>query len=197
MGQARVKIGVLALQGDFEIHCRMLEQAGAKPVEVRERRDLSKVRGLIIPGGETTTLDKLLRSSGMGTSISERYHAGTLPVYGTCMGMILLGKEIKGFPELFRFGFIDMTVARNAYGRQVDSFEADVKIKGMSGKPFRAVFIRAPIAEKVGKKVRVLAKHNDRPVLLAQENCLAGSFHPELTDDPRVHHFFIERFVNK
>lgn len=192
-----MKIGVLALQGDFEMHCRMVEMAGAKPIEVREKKELSKVSGLIIPGGETTTMDRLLRSSGLGAAITERHEKGSLPVFGTCMGMILLGNEIKGFPELFRFGFIDMTVVRNAYGRQVDSFEADIKIKGMAGKKFKAVFIRAPIAEKVGGKVRVLAEHDRKPVLLAQGDCLAGSFHPELTDDPAVHRFFIERFVKK
>lgn len=178
------------------MHSRMVEMAGAKPVEVREKKELSKVSGLVIPGGETTTMDRLLRSSGLGAAITERHGKGTLPVFGTCMGMILLGTEIKGFPELFRFGFIDMSVERNAYGRQVDSFEADIKIKGMTGKKFKAVFIRAPMVDRVGKKVRVLAKHNGKPVLLAQGDCLAGSFHPELTEDPAVHRFFIERFVN-
>lgn len=194
------KVGVLALQGDFEMHMKMLRRMGVPCAEVRDRGGLAKVNGLIIPGGETTTLDKLLRSGGLGQAISDRFHRGALPVYGTCMGMILLAAEIDKYPELFRFGFIDMKVARNAYGRQVDSFEADVKIAWGNGTPggkYHAVFIRAPQILKVGKGVKVLARHAGVPVLVAQGDCLAGSFHPELTDDDRVHRFFVEKFVKR
>lgn len=171
---------------------------GTPVCEVRTPSDLRKAAGLIIPGGETTTLDRLLRFSGLGAAISKRYEKGTLPVYGTCMGMILTAREIDGYPELFSFGFIDMKVARNAYGRQVDSFEADVKMSlgnGSNGKPFRAIFIRAPQVLELGGGVDVHARHGGLPVLVSQGNCLAGSFHPELTDDERVHRFFIRRFV--
>ncbi len=192
------KIGVLALQGDFELHIKMLETMGAPACEVRTPADLRTVGGLIIPGGETTTMDRLLRFSGLDKAVSRRFRNGTLPVYGTCMGMILTAREIEEYPELFCFGFIDMKVARNAYGRQVDSFEADVKMKlgnGANGKPFNAVFIRAPQVVELGAGVEVYARHNSLPILMSQGNCLAGSFHPELTDDSRVHKFFIDNFV--
>jgi len=194
------KTGVLALQGDFELHLNMLDNMGVPAAEVRTPRDLSRVSGLIIPGGESTTLDKLLRSSGLGKAITNRFNRGSLPVYGTCMGMVLVAREIENYPELFRFGFIDIKVLRNAYGRQVNSFEADIRINfgnGYPKSPYRAVFIRAPQVVETGRGVKVLAKHSGVPVLLSQGDCLAGSFHPEITGDDRVHRYFVEKFVDR
>jgi len=192
-------IGVLALQGDFELHLKMLEKAGEEGMEIRTVADLDQADGLIIPGGESTTVAKLLRRFGLDKAIALRFRKKTLAVYGTCMGLILISREIIGYPEIFRFGFLDITVERNAYGPQVESFEEEIPISLENGNtaPFRAVFIRAPQVKEVGPGVEVLARHAGRPVLVAQGRCLGGSFHPELTDDCRVHRFFAERFVNR
>ena len=193
-------IGVLALQGDFELHIKMLEKAGAKTVEVRTTEHLEEVEGLIIPGGESTTVSKLLRRYGLDRAISRRYKEGTLAVYGTCMGLILVSREIRDYPDIIRFGFLDVAVVRNAYGPQVESFEDMVPVSlsnGDKGFDFRAVFIRAPQIVEVGRGVKVHARHSGKPILVSQGRCLGGSFHPELTEDTRVHDFFIENFVKK
>ena len=177
-----MKAGILALQGDFREHARMFSEAGATPVLVRTTEDLAEVGCLAIPGGESTTIAKLAREHGLVEPIRERAAAG-MPVFGTCAGMIVMAREVVGGPALL--GLMDISVQRNAYGRQVDSFEADIDVRGEG--PVRAVFIRAPQVERVGPEVQVLAEHGDRPVVLQQGNLLAAAFHPEIAGDPRLH----------
>jgi len=191
-------VGVLSLQGDFGLHIKMLEKAGTGAVEVRTTGHLEQVRGLIIPGGESTTVSKLLRRSGLDRAIEKRYKSGTLAVYGTCMGLILIAREIRNYPDILRFKFLDVAVDRNAYGPQVESFEDEIPVSLANGGKsfkFRAVFIRAPQITEVGPGVTVHARHGGLPVLVSQGRCLGGSFHPELTEDARVHKFFLENFV--
>lgn len=182
-------IGVLALQGGVIEHIKAIERCGEKAAEVRTKDDLKNADALIIPGGESTTLFKLMERAGLDSAIRERAKKG-MPVFGTCAGLIVIAKDIinNGSQGL---GLIDISVKRNDYGRQVDSFEDEITIKGMD-EPFSAVFIRAPIVKSYGKKVEVLAKHKNHPVLLRQGNNLAASFHPELSDDIRVHRLFLK-----
>ena len=181
-------IGVLGLQGDFREHLRVLERLGVSAKDVRKPGDLEGLDGLILPGGESTTIARLLKESGLWDELRERGQSG-LPLYGTCAGLILLAKEIlEDRPK--GLGLLDITVDRNAYGRQVDSFEADIEIRGIG--PFHAVFIRAPKVIRWGPDVDVLAEYDDSPVLLRQGRILASSFHPELTDDTRVHEYFLQ-----
>jgi 5'-phosphate synthase pdxT subunit len=184
-----VLIGVLALQGDVEKHVEMVEKCGARAIRVRFADEIDIIDGLIIPGGESTTVGKLMARYGIDTKIIERAAQG-MPVFGTCTGMILMSKEIVG-SEQHRLGLMDTTVLRNAFGRQVDSFEADLDIKCIGGSPVRAVFIRAPYAVEIRGNAEVLARCNDKAVLLKQGNLLACAFHPELTDDCRLHQYFI------
>jgi 5'-phosphate synthase pdxT subunit len=189
-------IGVLALQGDFREHREMLQGMGVASRDVRTPRELEGVRGLIIPGGESTTIVKLLGTSGLLEVLCRRAREG-FPVWGTCAGMILLAKELDatGVPALQA---MDITIRRNAFGRQADSFEADLDVTGLPGGPFRAVFIRAPVIEAVGPGVEVLAHLPDgRPVAARQGHLLATAFHPELTTDSRLHRFFVERVVGQ
>jgi 5'-phosphate synthase pdxT subunit len=174
-----VRIGVLALQGNFREHAAMLGRLGADVVEVRKPEQLVGLDGLVIPGGESTTFMRLMRLYGLDEAL--RRFAG--PVLGTCAGMIVLDRE--------HLGLVDLTVERNAYGRQVASFEADVEIGG-DDEPLRGVFIRAPRVRDVGAQVEVLAAHDGEPVLLRDGRFLVASFHPELTDDIRVHERFLE-----
>jgi pyridoxal 5'-phosphate synthase pdxT subunit len=176
----------------------MLRKAGAEAREVRTAADLELVDGLIIPGGESTTVSKLMRRYGLDAAIEARYRGGRLAVYGTCMGLIVASGKIRDYPELVRLGFLDVTVERNAYGPQVESFESDIEIdtgNGTAPFAFHAVFIRAPQVVEVGPGVKVHAAHGGRPALVSQGRCLGGTFHPELTDDDRVHRFFIDKFV--
>ena len=182
-------IGVLAVQGDFAKHIEMIESCGVKAIPVRSVDELDSVQGLVIPGGESTTVGKLMARYGLDVKIRERAAEG-MPIYGTCTGMILLAKDIAGISQ-HRLGLIDFTVLRNAFGRQVDSFEADLDIDVIGSPTVRAVFIRAPYAVEVGDGVEVLARVDDKIVFLKQGNLLAGAFHPELTDDNRVHAYFI------
>jgi pyridoxal 5'-phosphate synthase pdxT subunit len=186
-----MKIGVLALQGDVREHSAAIERAGATPVEVRYASEVADVDALIMPGGESTTIGKLLDRFGLLEPITERARAG-MPLYGTCAGAILLATRIEGSQDApHRVGLMDIAVRRNAYGRQVDSFESDLHIEGLD-EPFRAVFIRAPSIDEVGDGVEVLASHRDAPVLVRQGNLLASTFHPEMTGDNRVHELFVE-----
>jgi pyridoxal 5'-phosphate synthase pdxT subunit len=182
-----VKVGVLALQGDFREHRRTLAEAGADAVEVRTPDELADVEALVIPGGESTTISKLARSSGLVEPIKERASGG-MPILGTCAGMIVMAERLVGGEPLL--SLMDVTVVRNAYGRQVDSFEADVAVEGVEH-PVRGVFIRAPQVRDVGDEVKVLARHEGRPVVLEQGNLLAVSFHPELADEPALHRYLI------
>lgn len=184
-----MRIGVLGLQGDFREHIEILRALGVDARDVRTTEQLDSVEGVIIPGGESTTLAYLLERTGMLSVLRERGERG-FPIYGTCAGMILLARELNdSYPET-RLALMDISVKRNAYGRQRDSFEADLQIKGIGD--FHAVFIRAPKIVRVGSGVEVLAEYDGAPVLVREKNLLASSFHPELTGDPRVHQYFLE-----
>lgn len=185
-----MKVGVLALQGDVPEHARALEAAGATPVEVKTERALADVDALIVPGGESTTIGKLLGRFGLLGPLKERVAEG-LPLWGTCAGLILMARDIVGPQSIpFGIGCLDVSVQRNAYGRQVDSFETDLDIDGLDD-PFTAVFIRAPIIESVGDEVEVLSSYDGAPVLVRQGRLLGSSFHPEMTGDTRVHELFV------
>ncbi len=177
-----MKAGVLALQGDFREHAQMLALCDATPVLVRTPEELAGVDCLCIPGGESTTIAKVALSHGLVEPIRDRASHG-MPVFGTCAGMILLAKQIDGGEPLL--ALLDIEVLRNAYGRQVDSFEADVDVKGIG--QVRGVFIRAPQVSRVGARVEILAEHDGVPVLVQQDNLLASCFHPEMAGDPRLH----------
>ncbi|MEO7557105.1 MAG: pyridoxal 5'-phosphate synthase glutaminase subunit PdxT [Acidimicrobiales bacterium] len=186
-----MKVGVLALQGAFERHAAVLRAVGAAPVEVRTPTDLDAVDALILPGGESTTMSMLLESSGLFAPVAERLAEG-MPTLGTCAGMILLAAEVlDGRADQRSFGALDIAVRRNAFGRQVDSFEADLRVEGRAA-PIPAVFIRAPFVERAGPDVEVLARVDGHPVLCRQGAVLATAFHPELTDDVGVHELFLD-----
>jgi 5'-phosphate synthase pdxT subunit len=194
---AQPTIGVFALQGDVREHLRALSDAGADAVAVRRPEELAAVDGLVLPGGESTTILKLARIFELLDPLRERIGNG-LPVYGSCAGMILLADRVlDGRSDQQTFGGIDMTVRRNAFGRQVDSFEEDLHLQGVEGEPVRAVFIRAPWVEDVGEGVEVLGQVEEGPaagriVAVRQGALLATSFHPEVTGDARVHEMFVK-----
>ena len=178
-----LKVGVLALQGDFEAHGKLLEDAGATPVQIRTADELASVDALVIPGGESTTIGKLATTYDLVQPLRERVSAG-MPVLGTCAGMIVCAKRItEGDQPLL--GIVDVTVRRNAYGRQVDSFETELDVASVG--EMHAVFIRAPWVEEVGPGVEVLATHRDHPVVLRERDVILASFHPELSGDDRLH----------
>ncbi|KRE73672.1 pyridoxal 5'-phosphate synthase glutaminase subunit PdxT [Paenibacillus sp. Soil750] len=183
------KIGVLALQGAVAEHIRGIEKAGAEGVVVKRTEQLAELDGIILPGGESTTIGKLMRTYGFIDALREFSAAGK-PVFGTCAGLIVIAKEITGQPEA-HLELMDITVARNAFGRQRESFETDLPIKGID-ESVRAVFIRAPLIEKVGPDVDVLATYDGQIVAARQGHLLAASFHPELTDDFRLHSYFLD-----
>jgi 5'-phosphate synthase pdxT subunit len=186
-----VKIGVLALQGDFAQHARALARCGTEVdvVEVRKPEQLDDLDGLIVPGGESTTLLKLMDAWGFVPAL-EKFHAGGRPVFGTCAGLILVAREVTG-PRQFSLGLIDVGVERNAYGRQRESFEAaGTADLGGASAPIEMVFIRAPRIRRVGEDVQTLARHAGEPVLARQGTVLVATFHPELTDDPTIHRYF-------
>jgi 5'-phosphate synthase pdxT subunit len=184
-----LKAGVLALQGDFREHVRAFADAGATPVEVRTPAQLADVDVLAIPGGESTTIGKLAHAYGLVEPIRERAAAG-MPILGTCAGMIVLARRVEGGVPLL--SLVDITVRRNAYGRQVDSFETDLDVEGIDH-PVRGVFIRAPRVEDVGGDVRVLATHEGHPVVLRQGRILVASFHPELIGETALHRYVLEQ----
>ncbi|MGW1195930.1 pyridoxal 5'-phosphate synthase glutaminase subunit PdxT [Streptomyces sp. NPDC002536] len=185
-------IGVLALQGDVREHLVALAAADAVARPVRRPEELAEVDGLVIPGGESTTMSKLAVIFGMLEPLRERVRSG-MPVYGTCAGMIMLAdKLLDGRDDQETLGGIDMIVRRNAFGRQNESFEAAVDVRGIAGGPVEGVFIRAPWVESTGADVEVLASHDGHTVAVRQGNVLATSFHPELTGDHRVHGLFVE-----
>ena len=187
-----MKVGVLALQGAFAAHARCLRALGAEAREVRTPSDLGEVDALVLPGGESTTMSMLLESAGLFEPLAARLAAG-LPALGTCAGMILLGAEIlDGRADQRCFGAVDISVRRNAFGRQVDSFEADLPLAHDPGVPFRAVFIRAPFVERAGAAVEVIATVDGHPVLCRQGAVTVAAFHPELSDDLRLHDRFLK-----
>jgi len=187
-----VIVGVLALQGAFRAHTRKLGALGVEHLEVRTVEQLGKVDALVMPGGESTTMSMLLESSGLHDPVADRLSAG-MPVLGTCAGLILLASEIvDGRDDQRCFGLFDMTVQRNGYGRQVNSFEAELDIVNLN-RPFHAVFIRAPRVLRVGSGIDVLAADSDGDAtLLRQGNSIVTGFHPELTNDDRIHRLFVE-----
>lgn len=184
-----MKIGVLALQGAVAEHIRSLEAAGAEAVAVKRVEQLEELQGLVIPGGESTTISKLMRNYGFMEAIKDFSEQGK-PLFGTCAGLIVLADEIEG-QEDAHLRLMDMTVARNAFGRQQESFETDLDVKGID-EPVRAVFIRAPLIKKVGAGVDVLSTYRDEIVTARQGHLLAVSYHPELTDDYRLHAYFVD-----
>jgi pyridoxal 5'-phosphate synthase pdxT subunit len=190
------RVGVLALQGDVREHIRVLAELGAAPVEVRTPAELAEVEALVLPGGESTTMSLLLATSGLVAPLRQRLQDG-MPAFGTCAGMILLAADVvDGRPDQLRLGAIDIGVRRNAFGRQVDSFETDLPVRGLDS-PLHAVFIRAPVVEWVGPGVDVLATVTGtdgtaRPVVCQQGSVLVTAFHPELSGDLRLHRAFLK-----
>jgi 5'-phosphate synthase pdxT subunit len=187
-------IGVLALQGAFREHIQRLNQLAIPAREVRLPSDLKGIAGLIVPGGESTTIGKLASEYGLEAAVRSRVGEGSLAVWGTCAGAIWLSRDIQGYPDQPHLGLLDATVQRNAFGRQVDSFEEDLIIQGMDH-PFHAVFIRAPVLSRVGRDVEVLATARGQCVLVRQGRLMASSFHPELTLDTRLHQLFVDKVV--
>jgi 5'-phosphate synthase pdxT subunit len=197
-----MKIGVLALQGDVEEHIQSLSDCGVIALAVKTDSQIRDIDALVIPGGESTTIAKLARSFNLIDLIRDRIKAG-MPTYGSCAGMILLAERVEdAITGQETFGGIDMTVRRNAFGRQIDSFETDLKFKGITDPAIRAIFIRAPWVESIGKEVEVLAQITDEagkthPVAVRQGRLLATSFHPELTGDSRIHKYFVEQICSE
>jgi len=184
-------VGVLALQGAFDVHKQRLEQLGATAPLVRTTADLVGLDAIVLPGGESTTMSHLLTTSGLFDDLEGRLLDG-LAVFGTCAGMILCATDVlDARPDQRGFDLIDVTVRRNGYGRQLDSFEADLSVVGLAD-DFHAVFIRAPLVERVGPDVEVLARHDGVPVLVRSGRCTVSAFHPELTDDARLHQLFLD-----
>ena len=188
---AGVRIGVLALQGDFAMHAQVLGRCGVETIEVRKPEQLADVDGLVIPGGESTTLLKLMDAWGFVPAL-EQYHAEGKPIFGTCAGLILLARDVQN-PRQFSLGLIDVGVERNAYGRQRESFEAR-GVATLDGRrtPIEMVFIRAPRICRLGPGVQTLAEHRGETVMAREGTVLVATFHPELTDDPTVHRYFCE-----
>ncbi len=185
-----IRIGILALQGDFQKHAEHVRTLGAEVVLVRTPEELDAIDGLIIPGGESTTIGKLLVAYGVAEPLKTRVSAG-MPLFGTCAGLILMAREIEGYDQ-FRLGLLDVTVSRNAYGRQIESFEAEIPVDTPMLNSVHGVFIRAPKIVRLGSDVEVLARYEDDPVMVRQGNLLAASFHPELTDNNEIHRYFLE-----
>ena len=186
------RVGVLAIQGDFREHKILLERLGADVSEIRLSDQLDDVDGLIIPGGESTTIVQLIDIFNMREKLRERVLVDCLPTWGTCAGMIVMAQKLSDHrPDPLKL--MNIEVSRNAFGRQVDSFETDLEIDGLDGPPFHAVFIRAPAVDSIGEGVKIISSLEDgRPVAVKQGHMLATAFHPELTDDPRMHKLFLQ-----
>jgi len=191
-----IRVGVLSLQGAFKEHVTRLEECGVSAVEVRFPEQLNNIDGLIIPGGESTTINKLLEKYKFKESL-DKFYRDKKPIFGTCAGLILLAKNIEG--EGRGLGYIDIDVQRNAYGRQIDSFEEMLDIhldNNQNGRKFKSIFIRAPKILSVNKRVEVLARLKDEVVLVRDNNVMVSAFHPELNDDLRIHRYFINMIRN-
>ena len=187
-----IRVGVLALQGDFREHLAVLTKLGADAIPVRRARELDTVAGLVIPGGESTVMDKLTRTFGLRDALRARIAAG-MPVYGTCAGLIMLADRVlDALPDQQTLGGLDVTVRRNAFGNQLDSFETDLDVALFGGPPVHAVFIRAPVVQQLGADAEAVATLDDgRVVAVRQGNLLGTSFHPEITGETRFHEFFL------
>jgi pyridoxal 5'-phosphate synthase pdxT subunit len=190
-----LKIGVLTLQGGFDKHIESLIKLGAEPVKVREAKELESIDGLIIPGGESTTIIRLLKNFGIYDILCKKISDG-LPVFGTCAGMILLSSGISSHSGQETLNLMNYKVSRNDYGRQIDSFDAELQIKGLDESSVPAVFIRAPRITEISDSVEILSEYEGSPVMVREKNMLAASFHPELTNDTRVHSLFLS-MINK
>ncbi len=184
-------VGVLALQGNFAAHARQIEAVGGVPREVRSAAELSDLEALILPGGESTTLLRLLEGNGLDRAIREFGESGR-PVFGTCAGAILMAREVI-HPAQRSLGLIDLQIERNAYGRQVDSFIGTASCPAVGDHPVEIVFIRAPIIRQLGDRVQVLCRLDGHPILVQEGNILAATFHPELSQDPLIHEYFLEQ----
>jgi 5'-phosphate synthase pdxT subunit len=191
MNNGNKPVGILAIQGDFAMHAKMLDRIAAPWKLVKHATELEEVSGLIMPGGESTTMLKFFANEGMGAAIKD-FAAKGEPIFGTCAGAILLAKEVLNPPQE-KLGLIDITIERNAYGRQVDSSVRAGECPELADRPVEMVFIRAPIIRRVGEGVRVLGQCQGLPVLVEQGNILAGTFHPELTEDETVHRYFLKK----
>lgn len=187
-----MRVGILAIQGDVREHIRHTEQAGADATLVRQVRDLEQTQGLIIPGGESTTIGMLMEEYGLIDAIVQRAEGGHYPIYGTCAGLILLACNVIGKSPA-RLGLVDIDASRNAYGRQLASFEVDLDIDVLGAEPFPAVFIRAPKIQRVGSGVRPLASYQGEVVMAEAGPYLVSSFHPEMSGDLRIHQYFLEK----
>jgi 5'-phosphate synthase pdxT subunit len=193
-GDRIMKIGVLALQGDFEEHCVTLKRLGIAVREVRVSEDLLELDGIIIPGGESTTIGKLAHDFGLEQPL--RRASETVPIWGTCGGLIFMARDVGMEQPIL--GIMDVTVQRNAFGRQVDSFEEDLLITGIEGDPFPGIFIRAPVIKEVGPEVKILCRLADERIVAVRQGRLLGtSFHPELTGDDRVHRYFLRMAADR
>ncbi len=179
----------MALQGSVKEHMHMLEKCGVEPVEVKQPHDLDNIYGLVIPGGESVTIGKLMREYGLDKEILRKYSLG-MPIYGSCAGAILLAKEVVGSKHL-KLGLMDISVKRNEYGRQIDSFETELEVEDFDN-PFKGIFIRAPVVNAVYNGAKIISSFDNKPVLVRQGNLLMSTFHPELTDDIRIHKYFID-----
>jgi len=182
-----MKVGILSLQGDVREHAGLLVKLGAEPVKVKSKKDLYDIDALIIPGGESTTISKLMKKYGLDQAIKEKHKHG-LPIYGTCAGAIVLAKNIIDENQT-NLGLVDISIKRNEYGRQINSFEADLSIKDIGN--FHGIFIRSPVIKKFYNGCEVLAEHRNSPVMIKQKNLLLTTFHPELTNDTRIHEYFL------
>jgi len=190
-----LKIGILSLQGSFVEHAKVIKNLGAKVISIRLPHQLDEISGLIIPGGESTTIGKLMEKYGFITPLKNKIENG-FPVYGTCAGLIVLAKNIGHYKQPI-LGIMDISVERNAFGRQLDSFEENISIEKLGPRPFRAIFIRAPIIKSVGPNVNTLARlKNDQIVAAEENNMLVTAFHPELTEDLRIHSYFLRKVTN-
>jgi 5'-phosphate synthase pdxT subunit len=185
-----LRIGVVALQGDFVAHQKMLARLGVEAILVRNPKEVAAADAMIIPGGESTTIGKLMRRFGVDEAILQRVTEDRMPLYGTCAGLILMAKEIEESDQV-RLGVMDIAVARNAFGRQVESFEANILLPELGSPPVRGVFIRAPYVTKAAGSVQVLGRFEEKIVAVRQGHLLGTAFHPELTDDARVHAYFV------
>jgi len=183
-----MKIGILALQGSVQPHLRALKKCKVHTISVKSPRDLETINGLIIPGGESTTIGKLMTKHKIDKAIKRRHEEG-MPIYGTCAGAILLAKDIIGIKQ-DKLGLMDISIKRNDYGRQLDSFEVDLNI--FDQKPFKGIFIRAPVINALHNGCNILAEFQNKPVFVQQNNLLASTFHPELTNDLRIHKYFVD-----
>ncbi|MFW6149500.1 MAG: pyridoxal 5'-phosphate synthase glutaminase subunit PdxT [Atribacterota bacterium] len=191
-----MKVGVLALQGAVVEHLKMIDRCGHQGIPVKTITDLNKIHQLIIPGGESTTIGKLLVRYHLDEKIIDLYNRTGIPIFGTCAGMILLAKHIEGKKQPI-LGLINISVKRNAFGRQINSFEAELEIKGITPPLFRGIFIRAPYISKVEKNVELLSRFRGNIVVAREGNILVSSFHPELGNDIRFHQYFLEKIKRK